>query len=69
MRKTVIVYEVYETPIEVDADNDEEALDIVDKWISMGVDDDGNVLPNGEYSYGLDKSKWDVFDSYIDSIT
>lgn len=60
MKKTVIVYEVYETPIEVDADSDEEALNTVEIFIKNGYDDYGNTIPDGIYSYCLDKSEWKV---------
>lgn len=64
MRKTVIVYEVYETPIEVDADNDEEALDIAERSLRNNIhEQDSSIIPEGTYSYPLDKSEWNVFDS------
>ena len=64
MRKTVIVYEVYETRIEVEANSDQDALDIAECYLNKGVNENtGFVIPDGEFSYVLDKSEWDVFDS------
>jgi hypothetical protein len=62
MKKVVVVREVYETRIEVDAENDEQAKELAQNFLAKGYGQDGQVIPDGEFAYVLDKDEWQTYD-------